>query len=515
MFVKTSEHDFQMEEFSFGLFDDLLEGELHPLQIDIYEDEEDFKRQVKEKELNIYAPVAGDTRLHRAIRGNKQFEINALLELYRKDFDKVRDHLMAQYKWNAGDKIWLKKTILVASTEEQCKSAKNLENKQTDAEELHRAVFVLLKHPKNGEDVAVLHPYKESRSAVATLVTTLIPNGFLSWNIVGTDGIRATFMEAAASKGMHNVIDRLYELGAPIAIPGHNPVVTAIKSNRKETVKWLLTKHFDHFDCTLRDGVENNALVAAMQRNDGDLFDLVLEKMIIYRQKHFNESEDQAFHDVFRIEHENCSYTTIFSFLKKYGPIFERVEKAIQKYKLKLSHQWKHNIILGRLIEHKIALNYCFEGIRNDPQLLGLKEHESTTILHQLLRRGHLDFVNEMYNKHPEVKTFFNTESAYEIMRQAIFFQNRDMIQLMLEHHETFLKRDLDKLKDEVVCCQYNTKDFYETRGDLLLECFPEFKESIEEMKTRITMNSYYYGKPYEYHLKKNLIANCICICRY
>uniref|UniRef100_A0A1Q3FZN3 Putative 26s proteasome regulatory complex subunit psmd10 n=1 Tax=Culex tarsalis TaxID=7177 RepID=A0A1Q3FZN3_CULTA len=483
-----------MEEFSFGLFDDLLEGELHPLQIDDYEDEEGYKRQLKEKKLNVYAPLAGDTKLHRAIRGGNQIEINTLLELYREDFDKVRDHLVAKYQCNTEDKIWLRKTVLVASTEEQCQNAKNLENRQVDADELRRAVFVLLKYPTNGEDVAVLHPNEANRSAVVKLITTLIPNGFLTWNYVGTEGIRGTFMEAAVTKGMHSVIDRMYELGAPIAIPGHNPLLIAIRNNRKETVKWLLTKHFDNFDCTLRGASEYNALVAAIQRNDGALFDIVLEKMIEYRQKYFNETAEEAFHDIFRLEHEDYSYTTIFSFVKQSGPVFERVDKAIEKYKLKLSYQWKHNVALGRLIQHKIALNYCFKGIRNDPQLLGLKEHESTTVLHKLVRSEHLGFVCEMYTKHPETKSFFNADGAFDLLNKAISDRNREIILFMLEHHEQFLKSDMDKLRDRVVCCQYYTKEFYEARRDLLVECFPELRESIKEMEMWVQTNKHYYG---------------------
>uniref|UniRef100_A0A8D8CCR4 (northern house mosquito) hypothetical protein n=1 Tax=Culex pipiens TaxID=7175 RepID=A0A8D8CCR4_CULPI len=272
-----------MEDFNFGLFDDLLEGEPHPLEIEEFEDEQDYKRKLKEKKLNIYEPTCGEARLHRAIRSGKQIEINALLELYQEDFDRVRDHLVAKYQWDVEDKVWLRKTILVASTEEQCQSAKNLENRQVDAEAMRRAVLVLLQNPVNGEEVAVLYPNEANRSAVTKLITTLTPNGFLSWNFVSTIGAQETFMQVAASKGSKRVIDRLYELGAPIAIPGHNPLMQAIRNNRKEMVSWLLTEHFDHFDCTMRNSDQHNALIAAIIKNVTGLFDLVLEKMMDYR----------------------------------------------------------------------------------------------------------------------------------------------------------------------------------------------------------------------------------------
>uniref|UniRef100_A0A8D8CBZ3 Ankyrin repeat protein RF_0381 n=1 Tax=Culex pipiens TaxID=7175 RepID=A0A8D8CBZ3_CULPI len=468
-----------MEDFNFGLFDDLLEGEPHPLEIEEFEDEQDYKRKLKEKKLNIYEPTCGEARLHRAIRSGKQIEINALLELYQEDFDRVRDHLVAKYQWDVEDKVWLRKTILVASTEEQCQSAKNLENRQVDAEAMRRAVLVLLQNPVNGEEVAVLYPNEANRSAVTKLITTLTPNGFLSWNFVSTIGAQETFMQVAASKGSKRVIDRLYELGAPIAIPGHNPLMQAIRNNRKEMVSWLLTEHFDHFDCTMRNSDQHNALIAAIIKNVTGLFDLVLEKMMDYRRKYYSETEEETFHEIFRLENEENEYTSIFEYLRKAGPITERVERAIQQYKLKLSHRWKNYVVLGRLIDRSVALDYCFEGIRNDPQLLGLTEYETITILHQLVAEGHYDFVREMYTKHPDVKTYFNTDQAFEVLRKAIHDESRETIRFVLEHHGEFLKCDLDKLRDDVVCSRYYTKEFYEPRRDLLLECFPEFRENV------------------------------------
>lgn len=502
-----------MEEFSFELFEDLQQDELHSLQINNYEAEKHNLQQTTTKlsafqklrsiEKCIYTPVGGDTKLHHAIRCGKQGEIKDLLELYRKDFDKVRDHLVLKYQWNVEDQIWFSKTILVAKTEEQCRITKSFEIDQIKTGDLRRAVFVLLKYPVNGEEIAVIHPSKSKRLSAVQLIKSLVPNGFLTWNYVGMDGKQRTFMEAAVAKGMHSVIDRLYELGAPIAIPGHNPLLTSIKSNRKETIKWLLSEHFDHFDCTLRDSTGNNALIAAMQRNDAELFDIFLEKMIAYRKKHFNETEEDAFHEIFRVELDEHSYTSIFNYLNKSGPIFERVEKAIQKYKLNLSNRWKHNIVLGSLIARKIAIDYCFEGIKNDPSLLGLKNFDSTTILHQLLRSEHLDFVREMYTKHSKVKTYFNNDQAFEVLRKAIVDQNRETIQFILEHHMEYLKSDIDKLRDQVVCSQYDSREFYETRRDLLVECFPDLRKRIEELRTLEPIKNYDCGKIHPYYFGK------------
>ncbi|KAL1381810.1 hypothetical protein pipiens_013332 [Culex pipiens pipiens] len=456
-----------MEEF--GSFDNRLE---------------EIKLDWKDK--SIYEPVSGDTRLHRAIRSGNQVEINGLIEVYREDFDKVRDYLVSKYQWDVEDKIWLRKTILVASTEEQCWNANKLEKRLVDTQELRRAVLVLLQHPVSNEEVAVLHPNAANRAALAKLITILTPNGVLTWNYVSKIDAQETVMQVAASNGLNRVIDRLYELGAPITTPGHNPLMQAVGNNRQDTVVWLLTDHFDHFDCTLRDEFGRNALVAAMENNVAFLFDLVLEKMIAYRLKYCNETEEEAFHEIFLLKNEYDNITT-FEYIRKDGLVFECVEKAIEKYKLKLTYRWKNYTILGRLICYKVALDYCFESIRSDPQLLGLKEYEAVTALQFLVTEEHLNFVREMYTKHPEVKTYLNTDKAYEVLWNAINDGSHETVQFILEHHGEFLKKDLVKLKDQVVCYQYHTKEFYETHQDLLVEFFPEFREVIQESMAKAT----------------------------
>uniref|UniRef100_A0A8D8A9H6 Ankyrin-2 n=1 Tax=Culex pipiens TaxID=7175 RepID=A0A8D8A9H6_CULPI len=361
------------EVFWFGLFDDLPEGVLHPLLIDDFEDEAETKRKLKLQAGNIYKPVDGLTQLHRALRQKREPSIKQLIDAYQEDFEKVGSYLEKQFGWDLADRVWLFKTILVASSEDECRTAKSLENKRISCEQLREAVFVLLQHPVNGEEVAILHPNDSTRLSVIQLITRLIPNGFLSWICQETNGRRETIMETAASQGLNHVIVRLHELGAPIAIPEHNPLLSACRSSKKDTIELLLNRYFDSFDCSLRDGDNCNAVIMAMSMNDPKMFDLCLEKLIAYRQQYYHETESQAFNELIRFENDESTASSAFTLCR--NRVKGRVEHAIQKYGIDLSYQWKEVTFLVCMLSRKIATEFCYEGIRRDPQLLRMIRH--------------------------------------------------------------------------------------------------------------------------------------------
>ncbi|XP_052567020.1 uncharacterized protein LOC128093608 [Culex pipiens pallens] len=361
------------EVFWFGLFDDVPEGVLHPLLIDDCEDEAETKRKLKLQAGNIYKPVDGLTQLHRALRQKREASIKQLIDAYQEDFEKVGSYLETQFGWYLADRVWLRKTILVASSEDECRTAKSLENKRISCEQLREAVFVLLQHPVNGEEVAILHPNDSTRLSVIQLITRLIPNGFLSWICQETNGRRETIMETAASQGLNHVIVRLHELGAPIAIPEHNPLLSACRSSKKDTIELLLTRFFDSFDCTLRDGDNCNAVIMAMSMNDPKVFDLCLEKLIAYRQQYYHETESQAFNELIRFENDESTASSAFTLCR--NRVKGRVEHAIEKYGIDLSYQWKEVTFLVCMLSRKIATEFCYEGIRRDPQLLRMIRH--------------------------------------------------------------------------------------------------------------------------------------------
>ncbi|XP_052567018.1 uncharacterized protein LOC128093606 [Culex pipiens pallens] len=480
------------EEFGFGLFDDFPADAVHPLMIDDYEDEAELRRKLKQRGANIYTPMKESTQLHRAIRRGDEFKIKLLIDAYQEDFEKVGRYLETEFGWDLADRVWLWKTILVANSEDECQTAKSLENKNISREQLRDAVFVLLQHPVNDEEVAILHPDESTRLPTIQLINRLIPNGYLTWSNVESEEKQETFMETAAARGLNNVIDRLYELGAPISILEHNPLLSACRSSKQDTIQWLLTKYFDFFDCTARNRSQDNALIVAMQKNDHKMFDLCLEKMIAYRQCYFSETESEAFGRLFRFEAKDLESLSIFTFYRN-GPVKGSIERAIEKYGFDLAYQWKGVTILVCMLCRNIALDYCFEGIRKNPKLLGMVVHGNTTVLHEAIRFKHLDFLREMYQLTPEVKDYFNGEGGLNVLRTVLYEKSHDRVDFILKHHVDFLKSDEPALK-EIVCSNIYSKEHYDQHYKLFIQYFPEYRDEIEKARTQPPTQYYSFG---------------------
>ncbi|KAL1395777.1 hypothetical protein pipiens_002796 [Culex pipiens pipiens] len=447
------------EEFGFGLFDDFPAGAMHPLMIDDYEDEAELRRKLKQRGANIYTPMKGSTQLHRAIRRGDEFKIKLLIDAYQEDFEKV---------------------------------GRYLEKEGSVAMSLREAVFVLLQHPVDDEEVAILHPDESTRLPAIQLINRLIPNGYLTWSSVESEEKLETFMETAAARGLNNVIDRLHELGAPISIPEHNPLLSACRSCKKDTIELLLTKYFDFFDCTARNRSQDNALIVAMQKNDHKMFDRCLEKMIAYRQRYFSETESEAFGRLFRFEAEDLESLSIFTFYRK-GPVKGSIERAIEKYGFDLAYQWKGVTILICMLCRNIALEYCFKGIRKNPKLLGIVVHGNTTVLHETIRFKHLDFLREMYQLAPEVKDYFNGEGGLNLLRTVLYEKSHDRVEFILEHHVDSLKSDEPALK-EIVCSNSYSKEHYDQHYKLFIQYFPEYRDEIEKARTQPPTQYYSFG---------------------
>ncbi|XP_055602716.1 uncharacterized protein LOC129751312 [Uranotaenia lowii] len=471
--------------FGFNLFDedDPEDSGLHPSLFDVFEDEK--PQQVVAK--NVYQPVNEGTELHRVIKSGNKSRIEAVLDVYLKDFDTVREYLVRKYDIDSSDKIWFRKTVLIASTEEQCLEAKNFEKKCKSSSDVGQAILVLLKCAIDEDRVAVLQPDKDNQLEACRIITSLIPNGLLSWNYPVFKERSETFIEAAAACGNHALIQKLYELGAELSIPDHNPLLAAIRKNRRDTVKWLLTEHFDHFDCTARDSYQYNALIVAMQMRNLEIMKLCFEKMLAYRRKYFNETDTEAFNNIFKMENEEWTYSSIFSYLGNRSNGRELIDQWIVEYKLDLSYKWQGVTHLGSLISGQRALEYCWNGIRSNPDLLGLNVHgsESETIVHLLVEKGHLEFLSEMYECHPHVKQYFETDRVWQVSGQAIRDHQHERIQFVMDHHSKFLKENLEKLKENVLFCDYYDKNFYRQHGDIIVKFFPEYTEEIEKLKNK------------------------------
>ncbi|XP_062541449.1 uncharacterized protein LOC134209482 [Armigeres subalbatus] len=460
-----------MEDLGFGLFDDLNE------EPEAENNAPDLSKIISD----CYRMRSDGTALHRAIRRGREEEIEALLQAYQNDFNKIRDYLVKKLQWNPDDKIWLRRNNLIAVGEDVCKKCKDLEKCSGECSNFELAIFVLLKSPIDDEEVAILHPTDNNRLGLFRMIWTLLPNGCLSWDYPGlqTDpnGTQQTYVEAAASYGKHELITKFYELGAALGVPGHNALVAACFALRENTIRWLLTEHFDHFDFTQRNTSEMNGFHILLQRNKVELMDYVLQKMICYRTKYFDETESDAFNRIFHYEeYDNLSTLTLVG----QGPARKKVEEYIVKYNLDLSYQKKHVTILRCLLGGKLALDYCWEMIRRNPNLLGLVVYGQSTILHACIEQGYLDILKEMYASHPEVKQYFETDGGFTCLEEVLYKKCRDTTMFILDNHRDFFLKNLDKARDEVILCMYNTQDFYEANGELLVKYFPSLKTDLD-----------------------------------
>ncbi|XP_053685572.1 uncharacterized protein LOC128735105 [Sabethes cyaneus] len=435
----------------------------------------DFLEKLIQFKINFYQPEKDGTLLHRSIKRKEKRNTEDLIQAYQLDFNRIRDYLVSKFNWNTNDKVWLRKTILVAIDKDHCLAAKTLENLQISKDDVSRAVFVLLKTSTEGEDVAVIHPSETNRLAVFQLINKLIPNGYLTWNSTGKE-TKETPIEVAASSGNTALIDRLYSLGAEIAFHDHSALLAACRHVQKDVVYWLLTEHFDHFDCTLRDAQQHNAIMLLMQRRKEKLFEFVLEKMIAYRQKYYHESESAAFNEIFRFENEDLSCLSIFTYIGK--GLFETVEKYIVKYKLDLSYQWENVTILSVMLNRKIALEYCFDEIRKNPKLLEFVDYGCTTVLHNMITCGYLEFLREMYIVKPEVKTHFESDGGINVLQRALFEGNSEQLQFIFDNHLEFVKNRSEELRQHIE--RLNSKSLNPIK-DLILNYFPELRKDIED----------------------------------
>ncbi|XP_055602717.1 uncharacterized protein LOC129751313 [Uranotaenia lowii] len=456
----------------------------HSFLFDVFEDDKPQQPDVQLQ--NVYEPGYEGTELRRAIRSGNKSRIENVLNVYLADFDTVREYLVKKYKIDSNDKIWFRKTILVASTEEQCRIAKNFEKECVPQFGLDQAILVLLHYPIDGERVSVLHPNESNRLKALSIVNSLIPNGFLSWNRSSYKDDPETVIEAAANCGNIELIQRLYDLGVELSIPGQNPLMAAVRQNRKETIEWLLTEHFDNFDCSARDNYESNAVFLAMEIQQTETMKYCFEKMLAYRQKYFNETTIEASNNILRMENGCWTDYFIFTFdKKKPGKCRKLVEQWIVEYQFDLTYQWRRTSHLESLIRCNCTLEYCWNGIRSNPELLRLNSYSSGTIIHLLVEMGHLEILIEMYECHPHVKQYFETDRAWEVLAHAIEGDRHEEIQFIMNHHSVFIEEDLDQLLDELNLLRrrFHGNNFYQKHGTTIVNLFPDLMDEIEDLK--------------------------------
>ncbi|XP_053686824.1 uncharacterized protein LOC128736373 [Sabethes cyaneus] len=434
--------------------------------------------------FNIYATEmdgcdGSNTALQQAIKTGNQDRIDTILKMYEADFERIRTYLVSQYDWEDEDKIWLKKDILIAVNEAQCHAAKQLEIRPLSNEQIRKSIIVLLQGSTSGEEVAVIFPSVNNKLAVFSLITLLIPNGFLSINCFSAYWDYRSLIEEAVVYGNIGLIERLLTLGAKLVHPGHNALLKACECKQKDSVYWLLTKHND----CLMEHMETYRALYLLQRNkEAEMFEFVLDKMVEFRQKRYTESISEAFTNIW-VQHF-ASPTSTIAIMKhlRIGPVRDVIEKCISKYKLNLFKLTNGRPIIRTVLFRGLASNYCYEVIRDNLTSLGMQcLNDNSLLLHYLIYRGHIEFLEEIYAKAPDVRKYFETDIGFTEFQDAIRYANLAQIQFILKYHADFLRKDVNKFRKEIVLHQYDSREF-STSIDVICDLIPEFRENLQDI---------------------------------
>ncbi|XP_055607311.1 putative ankyrin repeat protein RF_0381 [Uranotaenia lowii] len=449
---------------------------------------------------NIYKPTKGSTELYQAIKSSDHTRIASLVEAYRMDFEKVKIHLVSKFGCDPKDAIWLKKTILIAATQEECREVTKFETLKTEPVNIGKAVLVLLQHPMQEKHVAVIHPDISNRLEACRLVDKLTRNGYLSWN---SSGYEESFLEVAALRGNYRLIDLLYSYGARMDDPEHNPLLSAIRANQLETVQWLLTEHFDNFDCTKRDKQNLSALMKAMEKGNPVMFKYVLQKMIDYRMKYYNETKNEAFSSIFRFENDDLCSLSILTFLRSHK-LRKTIEECIVEHELDLSYQWKNVTILESLLDKEVAVEYCLEQVRMKPTLLGLRVYNETTVLHKFIEWSRMDFLEEIYVDNAIVKKYFETKDALIELRKALIKDCHNKIAFMLKHHQDFLLVNEDLFRKTILEFASPSYTVHSRYIECVVRHFPQFKPALENIQKNLIDERIRQGLKTTYFQRQN-----------
>ncbi|XP_055621613.1 uncharacterized protein LOC129765378 [Toxorhynchites rutilus septentrionalis] len=445
-------------------------------------------------EENIYRLLPRDnTQLHIAIARNDEASINRLLVEYQTDFAKVENYLRTVFCWNASDTFWLNKNILVAVDENQCQEAVRLENRNLRGDVLRGTLIVLLKVPINDQEVAVIHPVGNKLLEGFQFVKSLLKNGFLSWNSVGPEGKCDSFAEKAVFCGRTCLFSKLATLGADLDLRDHNPLLAACRAHRMDTVRWLLTEYFGRFDPTTRDRDGQNALMIALHRQNEEMFDFLVQRLVAYRMQYRNESQSDALTQLFRLSFDNPSNSV--SILYSVGIEFYKdvIEKNVAENGIDLHYQIDDNSILSEFLYKRIAFQYCLSKIELDPTMLGLKCFGGIKIIHIIINLEQFDLLEKIYEKYPQMKSHYNMPIGFQLLREAFEDLNLQKIAFICEHHMEFLMSDVDTLSKNVLLYGFYSESRFQKRYDLMIERFTNFRNDIE-----IVRQSWMTPKPHQ-----------------
>uniref|UniRef100_A0A182YKR1 Uncharacterized protein n=1 Tax=Anopheles stephensi TaxID=30069 RepID=A0A182YKR1_ANOST len=438
---------------------------------------------------NPYRPNKdGLSPMHAAIAHNARSVVNILLDRYAADVAIVKDHMQHRFLWKAENNCWNKRPILIACTEQEREQVHLLASSCPTAIPFNVQVFVLFLTPYLGSQLVALDVCgsAEKQADVLQCINRLLPNGMLSLNRTDLRTECLTYLQAACLYDREKLIPLLVAHGSRLSATGDGesiPLMTACRTMKMGIVKQLLTKYVNRYDPTVTDSQQRNVFHICLEKNNPKLVDYVLKALISYRKTQFGETESEAFNRIFPYKCEEYSYKTTWSLIRP--NLKEQCSQYVVQYRLDLSNRTFLHV--KDLLSRKVALDYCFEEIRRNPDILKLSTEDAPeqNVLHQLYRQDHLAFVEEMYELHPAVKPWFETKEAFVILRITLTHRNMEKVTIILEHHSDYLISKPADLEEYAIGQTWFDRSVYREPFALLAAAFPEKLDVINATKSQ------------------------------
>uniref|UniRef100_A0A182QYN4 EGF-like domain-containing protein n=1 Tax=Anopheles farauti TaxID=69004 RepID=A0A182QYN4_9DIPT len=403
---------------------------------------------------NPYRPNSdGLSPMHAAVAHNALHAARLLLDQYVSDLAIVREHMRDRFLWKVENNCATKRPILIAWSTEECNQVQQLASSCPTAIPFNVQVFVLLRFPLHGSRVYALDvTCVEKRSSIMSLINRLLDNGVLSFDKSDLRNDRLTYLQTACLYGHKNMIELLIAHGSQLSATGDGggiPLMTACSTLKKNIIELLLTKYGNRFDPTVKDNQGRNAFHICLQKSNPGLVDYVLKEMIKYRTVAHGESESEAFNRIFPYEYFEYSYTSTWAFVRP--PLKALCSNYVVQYRLNLTLKTGEVLAITDLLSRKVALDYCYEHIRLNPEILPLETCDRQNVLQHLFQHDQLEFIKELYINDPAVKTVFHTKGAFELLREALANRNITRLRFLLEHHADYLRSDPDALEEHAI----------------------------------------------------------------
>ncbi|XP_053664826.1 uncharacterized protein LOC128713976 [Anopheles marshallii] len=441
-------------------------------------------RKCLEKGENPYRPNKdGLTPMHAAIVQNAYLAVNILLERYTSDLAIVKEHMEKRFLWKVENNCWNKRPILIAGTAEERKQVQLVASSCPSAIPFNVQVFVFFLTPHNGNQLVALDVCStEKQSAVLQCINMLLPNGVLSLDRSDLRKDNMTYLQTACMYDRVEKIPLLIAHGAQLSATGDGetiPLMTACRTMKMDIVKLLLTKYVNQYDPTVVDHQQKNVFHICLEKNNPALVDYVLKALLKYRTAMFGETESEAFNRIFPYKCEEHSYMTTWSLARP--NVKKQCAQYVVQYRLDLTYSNGERLNVSELLSRQVALEYCLEEIRRNPEILKLEDGDKSNVLHHLYKQNLLEFIEEMYEQHPTVKSFFETKAAFEILRVNLSHRLVDKLKLMLKHHKDYLRSQPAELEEYALGQTWFDRSVYREPFALLAAAFPEKQDVIND----------------------------------